>query len=150
MFLCRNEKYSSITSMAWFKLVFESLGTSSYSSRKHIFRDISRKFSYHENVCCVYLLELPHWGNSNEYKQDNITLLKVEKASLNYLHLSAELALWLTLSGSNYQCPEQIFVVQKMFEPLLFDCVWIPPSHLELCSSNHSSSRGFYLYSGNP
>ena len=22
---------------------------------------------YRETVCCVYSLELPHWGNSNEY-----------------------------------------------------------------------------------
>ena len=28
-----------------------------------------RKFSYfcHKSVCCVYSLELPHCGNSNEY-----------------------------------------------------------------------------------
>ena len=27
---------------------------------------------YHELVCCVYSLELPHWGDSNEYTQDTI------------------------------------------------------------------------------
>ena len=28
--------------------------------------------SYHEIVCCVYSLELPHRGNSNEYTQQTI------------------------------------------------------------------------------
>ena len=33
------------------------------------------KFSYyHEIVCCVYSLELPHRGNSNEYTQHTIIL----------------------------------------------------------------------------
>ena len=27
---------------------------------------------YHEIVCCVYSLELPHWGDSNEYTQHTI------------------------------------------------------------------------------
>ena len=27
---------------------------------------------YHENVCCVYSLELPHRGNSNDYTQHTI------------------------------------------------------------------------------
>ena len=27
---------------------------------------------YHEIVCCVYSLELPHQGNSNEYTQHTI------------------------------------------------------------------------------
>ena len=30
---------------------------------------------------------------------------------------------WLTLSGSNYPCLEQISMVPKMFEPLRFDCI---------------------------
>ena len=32
------------------------------------------------------------------------------------------LAPWLILSGSNYPYLEQIIMVQKMFEPLKFDC----------------------------
>ena len=31
---------------------------------------------YHENVCCVYSLELPHCSNSNEYTQHTIILLE--------------------------------------------------------------------------
>ena len=47
----------------------------------------------------------------------------MEKISLNYRHLLPDLASWLTLSGSNYLCLEQIFMVPKMFEPLKFDCI---------------------------
>ena len=32
------------------------------------------KFSYFimKSLCCVYSLELPHWGNSNEYTEHTI------------------------------------------------------------------------------
>ena len=40
-------------------------------------------------------------------------------------HLSPDLALWLTLSGSNYTCLEQISMNLKMFEPLKFNCIKI-------------------------
>ena len=46
----------------------ESIGKSSDSSRKQIFRDLLGKF------CCVYSLESPHRGDSNEYAQDVIIL----------------------------------------------------------------------------
>ena len=42
----------------------------------------------------------------------------MEKTSLNYSHLPPDLALWLTLSSSNYPCLEQIPTVIKM----KFDC----------------------------
>ena len=47
----------------------------------------------------------------------------MEKTFLDYSHLPSYLALWLTLSGSNYPCLEQISTVPKMFEPLKFDCI---------------------------
>ena len=46
----------------------------------------------------------------------------MEKISLNFHHLLPDLAPWVTLSGSNYPYLEQISMVQKMFEPLKFDC----------------------------
>ena len=119
----------SVTSMArtrmarlprWLELVFESARHVSYSSRKQIFRDTF--LIYAENVCCVYSLESPHRGDSNEYTQHTIIIWKLEKTILNYPHLPPDLALWLTLSGSNYPCLEQISMVPKMFEPLKFDC----------------------------
>ena len=46
---------------------------------------------YHEIVCCVHSLELPHWGESNEYTQHTIIVLKIENISLNYRYLFPEL-----------------------------------------------------------
>ena len=76
---------------------------------------------YHNIVCCVYSLELPHRGNSNEYTQYTIIVQKNEKISLNYLHLFPDLASWLTISGSNHSYLEQISMVPKMFE----QSVWL-------------------------
>ena len=35
------------------------------------------------------------------------------------------MALVVTLRGSNYRCLEQIFMVQKGFEPSKFDCIYM-------------------------
>ena len=45
---------------------------------------------YHGIVCCVYSLESPHRGDSNEYTQHTIIVLKIEKISLNYRYLRPE------------------------------------------------------------
>ena len=55
-----------------FELVFQSLRNSSDSSRKQIFKEIF--LFYREIVCCVYSLESPHRGDSNEYTQHSITV----------------------------------------------------------------------------
>ena len=53
----------------------------------------------------------------------NIPLLHRNKKDLPKLSPFASWpAPWLTHSGSNYPCPEQISVVPKMFEPLRFNC----------------------------
>ena len=46
---------------------FSSLRNSSNSSRKQIFEAIF--LFYHEIVCCMYSLESPRPGDSNEYTQ---------------------------------------------------------------------------------
>ena len=53
---------------------FESLGNSSDSATKQIFREIF--LFYHKMVCCVYSLELPYRGYFNEYTQHIIIVLK--------------------------------------------------------------------------
>ena len=73
----------------------------------------------------VYSLELPRWGNSNEYIQHTIIAKKIEKVSLNNGHWLPDLVPWLFLNGSNYPCLEQISMVPKMFEPLKFDYVFM-------------------------
>ena len=50
-------------------------------------------------------------------------LYRRSKTSLNYNYLPPDLALWLTLSGSNYPCLEQIYMVPIMFELLRSDCI---------------------------
>ena len=64
-------------------------------------------------ACCVYSLESPKWGDSNENTQHTFMLMKIENISLLCF-----LALWLTYIGSNYPCLEHILMVQKLFEPL--------------------------------
>ena len=88
-------------------------------STKKIFKEI---LFYHENVRCVYLLESPHRGDSNEYTQHTSIVQKIEKTSPNYHKLLPDQAPWLTLSDFKYLCLEQFSIVQKMFEPLRFDC----------------------------
>ena len=65
------------------------------------------------------------WGDSNEYTQHSIILLKIENIFINYRHLLPDLAPLLNLIGSNYPSLEQISMVPKMFEPLKFDCILI-------------------------
>ena len=45
------------------------------------------------------------------------------KTSLKYPRLFPDLALKLTLSGSNYPCQEYISKVQNIFESFKFDCI---------------------------
>ena len=59
-----------------FELIFVSLRNFSDSSRKEILREIL--LFYYEIVCCVYSLESPHRGDSNEYTQHTSILLKIE------------------------------------------------------------------------
>ena len=72
------------------------------------------------------LYVVPHRGDSKEYTQHTIIIQKIEKNLLNYIHLPPDLALWLTLSGSNYLYLEQISMVQRDIpkghsSPLRFD-----------------------------
>ena len=46
-------------------------------------------FFFHMKVCCVFLLELPHRGNSNEYTQYTILNIK-KKLTLNYPKFAAK------------------------------------------------------------
>ena len=69
-------------------------------------------------VCCVYSLESPQWGDSNEDTQHTF----MEKIQRNIFILPG-LALWLTIISSNYPWLEHTFMVSKVFEPLKFDCI---------------------------
>ena len=56
---------------------FESLRSSSDSTRKQIFREIF--LSYRKIVCCVHSLESPHRGDSNEYTHHTIIVKEIKK-----------------------------------------------------------------------
>ena len=58
----------------------------------------------------MYSLESPNRDHSNEYTQYTIISWNIESTSLKYPHLTPDLALSLTLNGSNYPCLEQISI----------------------------------------
>ena len=68
---------------------FESLRYSSIA-QENIYKG---NLFHPEIVCCVYSLESPHPGDSNEYTQHTIIMYKIEKVSLNYPHLLPDLTL---------------------------------------------------------
>ena len=59
-------------------------------------------------IYCVYSLESPQCGDSNENTQYTFMFKKIEKISLFC------------------PCLEHVFMVQKLFEPLKFDCTKYP------------------------
>ena len=65
-------------------------------------------------VCCVYSLESPRWGDSNENKENR------KETPI----MPLDLELWLALIRSNYPCLEYIFMVPKVFEPLKLYCIY--------------------------
>ena len=71
-------------------------------------------------VICVYSLESPQWGDSDENKQHTVMMKKIEK---NIPIMLLDLAQWLILNSSNYPCLEHNFMDPKMFEPLKFYCI---------------------------
>ena len=107
-------------------------------------RDVFSIF-FNMKVYCVFSLESPQRDDSNEYTQYNISQYKkethpklcqicnygtcskgpkneFEPAVVNEPSVFEPLK---SLSGSNYPCLEQIFIVSKVFEPLKFDCTWV-------------------------
>ena len=44
---------------------------------------------FNMKVCCVFSLESPHRGDSNEYKQYTFTIINIKKITLNYHNFSA-------------------------------------------------------------
>ena len=74
-----------------------------------------------KTVYWVYSLESPQSGDSNDNTKYTFTLQKIKEI----LIMPPDLALLSTLTGSNFPCLEQIFVVPKVFEPLKFDCIFL-------------------------
>ena len=96
-----------------FKLILEPLGKNHIAANLGWFSVIFFSFFILKMAYCVYSLDSPQWGNSNENTQH--TFMKIKK---NIPRMPPDLALWLTLISSNYPCFEHIFMVPKVFEPL--------------------------------
>ena len=101
-----------------FEFVLESLEKNSIAADLGLLMVIF--FFILKMVYCVFSLESPPWGNSNENKQYTFILKKIEKIP----NLPPDLVLWLTLTSSNYPCLEHVYLVPKVFEPLKFYCIF--------------------------
>ena len=130
---------------ARFELVLESLGKN--ITWLQIWDNLGWFFFILKIVYCVYSLESPWWGDSNEntiYLLFNPTAFGTAKTLWSFgcsecnrvkenrkngkaiPNLPPELALWLTLSSSNYPCLKHVFMVSKVLGPLKFDCIYKP------------------------
>ena len=70
-------------------------------------------------VCCVFSLELPHWGNSNEYTQ--YTISKYEKE--NHPTLSQICSYGIFSKGLKKEFETAVVNEPSVFEPLKFFCI---------------------------
>ena len=52
--------------------------------------------------------------------------------------MPSDLELLSTLVGSNYSCLELIFMVPKVFEPLKFDCTFLPYASFQLLMPDYT------------
>ena len=71
------------------------------------------------NVCCVFSLELPHLGDSNEYTQYSIFNIKKEKSPEIILNLQ----LWDFFQGTQESVPNSRGNEPSVFQPLKVYCI---------------------------
>ena len=90
------------------------LGANAFLKKKHFGNNIFQTYPFTLGLDIVYV-------NFALSESRSYGLLQIERTSLNYPHLPPDVALWLSLSGSNYPRLEQISMVPKMFEPFQFD-----------------------------
>ena len=75
-------------------------------------------------VCCVFSLESPHWGDSNEYTQYTVFNMKKEESLLIILNLP----LWEFSKGFKNGFETAVVNEPSVFEPLKFYCILHGPS----------------------
>ena len=73
-------------------------------------------------VCCVFSLELPHRGNSNEYKQYTIFNMNKKK----HLKLSQICSYGSFSKGLKTELETAVVNEPSVFEPLKFYCIFLP------------------------
>ena len=74
---------------------------------------------YNMKVCCVFSLESPHWGDSNEYTQYTISQYKKE----NYPKLSQICNYGVWSKGPKNELETAVVNEPSVFEPLKFYCI---------------------------
>ena len=79
---------------------------------------ISFRFFFNMKVCCVFSLESPHRGDSNEYTQYTIFNMK-RKIALNYLKSAA---MRFFSKGLKNKFETVVVNEPSVFEPLKFYC----------------------------
>ena len=75
---------------------------------------------FNMKVCCVFSLELPHRGDSNEYTQYTIFNIK-KKITLNYPKSAAT---GFCSNGLKIEFETDMVNEPSVFEPLKFYCIW--------------------------
>ena len=72
---------------------------------------------FNMKVCCVFSLESPHRGDSNEYTQ--YTIFNIKTITLNYAK-SATMGFFV---GTRARVPTAMVNEPSVFEPLKFYCI---------------------------
>ena len=83
-------------------------------------------------VCCVFSLKSPHQGNSNEYKQYTIFIIK-KKITLDYPK-SAAMGFYAKELKNEFETA--VVNEPSVFVPLKFYCIWV--HHQIFPSKTHS------------
>ena len=84
---------------------------------------------YNMKVCCVFSLESPHWGNSNEYTQHTVFNI-LKKVTLNY---PKSAVMGFFPMGLKNEFETVVVNEPSVFEPLKFYCiVLIKPYSVQL------------------
>ena len=76
---------------------------------------------FNMKVCCVFSLESPHWGDSNEYTQYTIFHIK-KKITLNYPKFAA---MGFCSKGLKNEFETTMVNEPSVFQPLKFYCIWV-------------------------
>ena len=74
---------------------------------------------FYMKVCCVFSLESPHRGDSNEYKQYTIFNVK-KKVTLNYMKSAA---MGFCSKGLKNEFETAVMNEPSVFEPSKFYCI---------------------------
>ena len=75
---------------------------------------------YNIQVCCVFSLESPHWGDSNENTQYTVFNIKKKKITLNYPISAAK---GFFSKGLKNQFETAVVNEPSVFEPSKFYCI---------------------------